>query len=375
MTTTSKRQSNGGSALRVLVTARDAGAACQNRAFVEDCLANSRRFEFELFLQQPATGIFRGCNVPSTEAALGLDASLVDSVFERLQPDFVLVGLSGFDTGVDEAILAYAKQHGVPSGAIQDYWGYIGGHGAHECPDVFFVLDDKARRLTLERIGRTAQIEITGSPKHEVYARQVGRWTRRGGGRADPSGRVVFFLQPRSVPGMLDNLVEFVSVLGDVDLPLSAAIKLHPSDSDGDFLAGLLEATRVAVQIIPADAPVEVELGRADIVATCCSTVGLDHNYMQAYADRSLGTVLYMTIGDPIKEFMRDVIGQDSVPGADVGMGTSFDSTLGLAGWIREAITDERERERYRRAVQENLSVQHSPSSRIADVIESYGSR
>ena len=110
---------------RVLIAARDAGAAHQNRAFVDACLKQSRRIEFLVLVQPPAADVFSGCQVPIREVDLSHVApSVVGSTFSGFQPDFVLAGLSSFGEGIDEAVLAYAKQHGVATGAIQDYWGF-----------------------------------------------------------------------------------------------------------------------------------------------------------------------------------------------------------------------------------------------------------
>ena len=357
--------------MRVLVSARDAGAAHQNRAFVDACLRQRRRFEFEVLLQAPALEIFGGCSAQMrpVDGPVALH-SLVASTFDKFKPDFVLIGLSAFGDGVDEAVLWYAKRHGIPSGAIQDYWGYLGNLGTKVYPDVFFVLDEKAKQLTSQRTRGAAHIEVTGSPKHEAYRSRVEAWRQRDRNQTGAGQRVVFFLQPRGVPGLIENVALFLGALDQVDLPVSAAIMLHPSDTNESFLAGLLSSSRTAIKVIVANQNVEVELGRADVVATCFSTVGLDHNYMQLYSAQALGSLLYLTAGERIKAFMREVIGSETVPGADMGMGASFDSAEGLAPPIPQALSDDRERKRYRRAVHANLAPRRSPSSSIADYIE-----
>jgi len=357
--------------IRVLVSARDTGAARQSRALVDACLDAGWNLRFRVLAQAPAAAVFEGCGAPTRRVGPGTALpSLVSSTFDQFAPDFALVGLSGFGEGIDEAVLAYARRQGVPTGAIQDYWGYLGPVGATRHPDVFFVLDERARELTVDRTRGMARIVVTGSPKHERYRPRVAAWTRRAPG-AERVPRVVFFLQPAEVPGLVDNVALFLAALTRVTTPLTAALRRHPSDPVAAYLPALLAETTIAPAIVEADdGEVETEIGGADLVASCFSSVGLDHNYMQFYADRALGSVVYVTAGAAIKSFMRDTIGAERVPGAEVGMGSTFETVDDLAGWMERTLTDERERGRYRRAVRENFAAGRSPSAEIAAYLE-----
>jgi len=354
--------------VRVLITARDAGAGHQSRAFVDAALARGA-FEFHVLAQDPAARSFAEGGVRCSIAESDIDTH-IERAFEAFAPDFVLAGLSGFDGGVDEAALVAARRRGVATGSIQDYWGYLGPVGSTLRPDVFFVLDERARELTLQRTGGSVETRVTGSPKHEGYAARLPEWmaSRRDTGHP----RLVFFLQPREVPGIVNNAEIFLMAAGRLRLPVSVTLRLHPADDDPAFYAAMTARLYPAAEVARPQGPIEAELCRTDVVVTCFSTVGLDHNYLQAFSAHPIGCLAYVAAGEPVRAFMREVIGSDRVPGAEVGMGAMLHSLEELAGWMEEALTGDRERERYADAVRRNLGIRgRVPSDHIAAYIES----
>lgn len=350
-------------AVRVLVSARDVGAARQNLALMRACARSVVPVECTALVQEPAASVFRSAGMPATVATPATMRRTIDDTFTRVRPQFVLAGLSGFGSGVDEAVLRVARHGGVPSGAVQDYWGYLGPAGSVDRPDVYFVLDAHAASLTESR-APGVRVEVTGSPKHEEYRERVAEWVplrRRGAGHR----QVVFFMQPRAVPGVMENLEVFLRAMRRTRVPAHVGVRLHPADPAGRAVGLLAKRLGVSAEILPSDIPVEPVLATADLVATCFSTIGLDHNYLQAYTRRSLGPLLYLHTSAPMRRFMRRTIGQDHVPGADVGLGKAFSRTPGLTAWLTDALTGLSERRRYRRAARTLLPTGGRPSARI----------
>ena len=136
----------------------DAGAALQNRAFAENCLSKKLDITFKVLVTGPAQEVFNNSFLPKTDFDFKtfdnhkLAKYHLEQEIFHFQPDFVMVGLSYLGDSIDEIILEIAREKLIPCGVIQDYWGYIGNFDLGSLPDVFFVLDQEASRLTTKKI-------------------------------------------------------------------------------------------------------------------------------------------------------------------------------------------------------------------------------
>jgi len=346
--------------LRVLVTARDVGAARQARAVIEGCRRLRAAIDFVVVAQAPAITVFRGLSAPVVRVSRA--GRGIPEWMEQARPDFLLAGLSGFGRGVDEQALSAARRLGIPSGAVQDYWGYLGPEEHEDRPDTFFVMDATAAALTRARC-RTAKVVVAGSPKHEQYRERWQQWMPV---RRAKRPQVVFFMQPRAVPGLSANLEAFLRASTALSPGIDVRVRLHPAEPTRPVVARLADRIGARVTVEDSKGPVEKVLGAAALVVTCFSTVGLDHTFLQLYARRSLGALLYLNIGAPIRAFMSARIGCDRVPGADVGLGVTRTTASGLADWMADAIEGPDQRRAFRTAVTTHFRSARSPARRIA---------
>lgn len=237
--------------VRVLVTARDVGAAHQAIAFMADCRVRRRRLTFSVLAQMPALSAFVAAGVRARPIPQRGSRTVVSSIFDTFRPHFVLAGLSGFGRGVDETVLAEATRRGTRTGAIQDYWGYLGQVPPENRPGTFFVLDETAARLTLEAVGPDATTVVTGSPKHDCYRALVPTWRRQA--REVPrtsAARVMFFMQPEAVPGIEENLMGFLKAASRLRTPVDLSVRLHPADRAGRVVRRCLKKTGVSAEVL-----------------------------------------------------------------------------------------------------------------------------
>lgn len=148
----------------LLISARDPGAAA-HLGEVARLASSDPRWRVSVVAAPPADRVLRRLRVPHQtvretgralpEAAAGLIASL--------RPDVILAGLSGPDSGLDEALL-HAARH-LPRYLFQDYWGDL--NSATPAGVRILCLDAEGVHQTRQRHGLPAT--AVGSPAHDAW--------------------------------------------------------------------------------------------------------------------------------------------------------------------------------------------------------------
>jgi hypothetical protein len=359
-------------AIRIFATARDVGAARHLAALVRHAAGQA---SFRIVAAGAAVDTLRAAGVEAESwVAPAGRAACIDDLLRRIgaaRADFVLVGMAYPGMGLDELTAIAAREAGIPSGAVQDYWGYLGAFEPGAYPDVFFVLHETAARLTERRLGAAVGCHVTGSPKHEDYRGRVARWIEAGG-RRDRTRTATLFCQPRYVPGTAENLRALASAFAALPADVRLRVKLHPGDPDAAFVAAAMAPAESRLTFAGPEHTTESLLLDSDLTVTFFSTIGLDHAYLQRYSDTPIGGLLYVTVGAEISRFVAEQIGQDEIPLVDVGVGRRVRDEAGIAPALVAMLDDPDAGRRYREAVLRNLVAHPSPSAAVFDVIRRY---
>ena len=355
--------------LRILATARDVGAAQHLAVLVRHAAGQA---SFRLLAAGAAVETLRaiGIGAETWTAATDRDASLRDLArrIEATRTDFVLTGMAYPGVALDELMAIAARTAGVPSGAIQDYWGYLGAFEPGAYPDLFFVLHESAARLTERRLGAAVACHVTGSPKHEDFRDRVARW-QQAGGRRDRTRTITLFCQPRYVPGTVDNLRAVARAFATLPADARLRVKLHPGDADAAFVAAAMAPVAARLSFTDAGDTTEALLLGSDVSVTFFSTVGLDHAYLQRYSETPIGGLLYVTVGAEIARFIAEQIGEDEIPLVDAGVGRRVRAESEIAPALIAMLDDQESGRRYREAVLRNFGASQSPCAAVLDVI------
>ena len=356
-------------ALRLFATARDVGAAQHLAALVRHSTGQA---SFRVLASGAAVDALCAAEVETESWSGGADreASLADLArrIGAAQPDFVLAGMAYPGVGLDELTAIAARQAGVPCGAVQDYWGYVGAFEPGAYPDIFFVLHESAARLTERRLGAQVACHVTGSPKHEDYRDRVARWIETGG-RRDRTKTITLVCQPRYVPGTADNLRAVAHAFAALPADVRLRVKLHPGDADTAFVADAMAPAAPRLSFTgPGDTTDALLLG-SDLTVTFFSTVGLDHAYLQRYSEAPIGGLLYVTVGAEIARFIAQQVGQDEIPLVDAGVGRRVRQRSEIAPALTAMLDDSQAGHRYREAVLRNFGSRPSPCAAVFDVI------
>ena len=363
--------------MKILMSAHEMGSARQYQAFAEYCRTREPSVDLCIVVSDITAPVFadRTISVQSFPSHYGnRDHASVRSLsclLEEFHPDYVLVGLSSYPDSLDDMLLQMTRRQTIPNGAIQDYWGYLGNWAGPYCPDTFFVLDQAAEALTKQRAPDQVESVITGSPKHEAYKHKVYNHTTC---FADnEKKRLVFFGQPKSFPEIEDNLGLFIRAVSQISTPVQLAYKPHPADKGfEDYYLQRFNNQPHDFSLVSSEEPAEPYLAQADLIVTCFSTIGLDHNYLQYYADHPLGNLVYVMIGDPILELVEQQVGIPDIPGSLCGMGRTVKAYDHLVDALYEGLFNDRLREEYRATVMSTLHRDETPCETIVQHIQNH---
>jgi len=232
------------------------------------------------------------------------------------------------------------------------------------------VLDHEARKLTELKTNGLAKCIVSGSPKHEAYQARLVDWMKKKPLQYQEEKSVVFIGQPSDIIGIQDNFKIFVSTINQVRSSVKIYFKAHPADVG--YLAQyrkILEEQSHPYEIIENNIDIEAILYQADVVVTCFSTSGLDHNYLQLYANQPLGELIYLTIGEDLLGFIEKVVGVAEIPGAKSGMGVTCRSDKELLEVLQKYLQGQSSN--YQEVVTKCLGSGGSPTQTIFGYIQS----
>lgn len=146
---------------KVLLSARDPGAASHLIVLAKH-LAQITDISVHFAAMEPAYTLAVSAGIKAIKVHCGEPNTQAQDLIKKLKPDFILVGLSDPDTGIDEAL--YQQAENIPCYTYQDFWGAINPQQSilgHK----FLVLDKTARDISLS-LG-ASEAHIVGSLAHQ----------------------------------------------------------------------------------------------------------------------------------------------------------------------------------------------------------------
>lgn len=349
--------------IRLLLSARDPAAA---RALGELARAATvdGRFSVRLVASEPAATLLRdrglevdvcpvgGANRRADAQRIGL-FHFVDEVLAVASPDAIVVGLSGPDAGIDEALLLHGR--GIPTYAIQDFWGDV-NHTFDAYAETYFVLDEFAAAVTEQRSG--ARAVVTGSIKHDGYSElnpdALRADFRSATGLSDQDQAIGYFGQPlTSVEALQRTVASLATEVAALEREVTLFCRPHPKESREEFRAYTDAVLARGVPCVDAaDLPLEGLLCGCDVIASCFSTCGYDQLMLSRHAEKPLGTVLFLLQEEEIVRSFRSYTGLGGIPIAEQGLTLVARSRAQLRAQLRRALDAEVKSALWRRVQQ-----------------------
>jgi len=323
--------------MKLLISARDAGAA-NNLAPVARLAEKDRQTQLSLIASEPAYSILQKAGL-KVKQVTHHPATLLDNaqtLLTRHQPDAILVGLSGPDAGIDEALLASAKD--IPTFALQDFWGDLNNGFGHYA-SVYLVRDALAEKLTVRRADVITR--ITGSPSLEkllpTYKAQLKRKRLQLRNKLAKSIPIISLcLQPLwQEAGYRETVIQALKALPKCNL----LVRTHPRDSQQtkQQIQRLLNQHCIQPWRFSYE-PLEDMLCASDLLLSAFSNCALDLAYLNKAKKTHAAFPLYLMHNQKLKNLYQQWTGLNNLPLSDIGISETLYKRSRLKENINQAI-------------------------------------
>ncbi|SFR59399.1 hypothetical protein [Thiomicrospira sp. ALE5] len=330
--------------IKLLITARDPATALSFQVLIPQLAANSD-FDIQVLAQFPASELLNAhhsIRIFDAETSLESQINKLSEFCDTFQPDAVLTGISGPDAGVDEVALIWAERHGVPSYALQSYWGDINPL-IDIFPNTVFVLDQLAVELTRKRYPAIDCIPV-GSIKHnefEGFDALASRHLLRPGLVAEGQVLLGFYGQPlEDNPGYIKTLERLAEQLHVWSRPFKVMYRPHPKESKvlRRKTFALLEQAVGARVFFDPGLELKQSLSVCDLVVSAFSTCGFDALHLNKISPRAFSSSVYLWFEPELIEWWQSYNQLKNDPLLDTGMILCADNNTELLETFEKGI-------------------------------------
>jgi hypothetical protein len=306
----------------LLFTARDPGAAAAIAPIAAEAMKMAV-FDIYIYASEPAYSILKNEGLCVEKFCSGTVKSSSDTncaallneakkILKKIKPDGVVVGISGPDLGIDEAVTASSTITSIF--AIQDYSGWVvdafGKKANH-----YFVNDEFAREATIKH--KDINVYVSGSTRYLKY-KNIRREQQLVYKETQNNSVITFYGQPiLSISGYLKALGMLADTIVEMPTNIIFNYRPHPIESSSDIqqIVNLFSEKKCGV-VIEKDISLEESLYSCDIACTCFSTCGENHVFLSKMSNKPLGVLMYLMVDESLSSYLADNTGLDiPVPG------------------------------------------------------------
>jgi hypothetical protein len=260
----------------------------------------------------------------------------------RHRPDAIVVGLSGPDAGLDEALVMAADGH-VPCYAVQDYWGDV-NTVLPARPSAFLVVDDYAAELTRRR--SNSDVHVVGPLRYADYGRLQPEGLRKQARArlrvADGQKLIGIFTQPLwHIEGYAAQWDALIGCLAEGAASAISYVRRHPRDqaAHAGGLFPSLDAARVPY-VDASGLTIEEALCACDIVCSASSSVATDLCYLQRRAGQPLGSALFLLFAPALRRHFQEECALAVHPLVAAGLALEVEHQSLLADRLAQALDE-----------------------------------
>lgn len=269
----------------------------------------------------------------------------VREIIVNTKPSVVVTGCSSLGYGVDEAMVLEAVRAGIPSCTYMDGWG-VGNVLGDKRADLLLLAEETAASVV--QGWPQERIIVIGSPRqdtqHQVdtIAERIKR--RRELGMDEREVLATFFAQTPLVEGYMENWEVLIGALSRFDCRrLLLAIKPHPKYPDhAEDLVRLAADQGVPHILFRGPRNNDGLFAASDLVFVVNSLSGVDHAHFVGRAAMPLGVAVYLCFGAKYRAHLRETLGYERHPYAQIGIGRTAECTEDLTELLDDAFGERR---------------------------------
>ncbi|MBL1140609.1 MAG: hypothetical protein D8M62_01090 [Proteobacteria bacterium] len=257
------------------------------------------------------------------------------SIINEFSPDVILVGLSGADSGIDEALIACAEK--CPTYAYQDYWGDV-NYGFGSLPDNYLVIDEEAKRLTLKKVN--ARVLVVGRPfKYDFDNNECDEDLPIDSGKNDKNIMLMFAGQPLwHLEGYARTIKKFATAISESQSFTDFIYRPHPKETLHEYnkLFKLCSDLNLDVSL-DKNRLLDRAILASNVIVSCYSSCGYDVCYANTYSKKPLAGVVYFMFDDEIISFYEKQTHLSELPHSQSGVFLTVENPLEIATTIEIA--------------------------------------
>ncbi|RYX23339.1 hypothetical protein D7267_01590 [Legionella pneumophila] len=306
--------------MRVLVTARDVGAAL-NIIEIVKILKQYTGVTVYIYAQPPASKYFLRAGIqsvfqvplPPTRSSNESNhlLSYANQLIDKLNPDIILSGLSSpGEAGIDEAIIAVCPAH-IKTFILQDFWGEV-NFFFEKLADCYLCIDHHAAEITKKRFN--AKTRVIGSPRHAIYQtlniEEQRNYIREHFNITQSTKTIGLFGQAlHGLPGYMETISQWLEAcLQQEKTKLVILYRPHPRESEADKeeTIRLLNSSGLEWKILSTQL-VEESLLACDLVCSFFSNCLYDAAYLNYFSLRPILTPVVLNFHPQIKNYTNQL--------------------------------------------------------------------
>jgi hypothetical protein len=326
---------------KILLSARDPGAAHQI-SIIGKMLASDKRYNIFAITSDATLEIFKNNGLPvkcvnilSTAKRSGTEVDILmqeaTSIINDFSPDAILVGLSGPDSGIDEALVKCAGS--CPTYAFQDYWGDV-NYGFGSLPGTYLVIDEEAKRLTLKKVN--ARVFVVGRPYKFDFVDNENDGTSA----INSENNVLMFAgQPLwHLDGYGRTLIKFATAISESQTFNSFIYRPHPKEADYEYNKILELCRNLNIDVsIDKNGLLDRAILASGAIVSCYSSCGYDVCYANINSNKPLAGVVYLMFDDQIISYYEKHTHLTELPHSQSGVFMTVENSLEIAKTIEIA--------------------------------------
>ncbi len=288
---------------KIIFSARDVAAAYSIKNLIS-FFSKKKNYEIFLITTHPASKIFQTSKLNFEHKIIRDTISkkklfnFLEKYLKKIKPSFVISGLSGFNKGIDEALIFFARKNNIISFSYQDFHGDV-NEGYGKFPNYYLVTDKLASKLTFQRT-KTKSFELGYLNYKEIPYDYVPK-------KIKSQKKILFCGQTLSfLKGYQRTIVITLNILKKILDNFIFIYRPHPNEKRSNLRKLSVKLKEQNVNFIFSfRRDLYKDLLDCDYVLSCYSSSILDLSYLRYKIGRKISSSISLMFDQEIKRYYK----------------------------------------------------------------------